>query len=225
MCSAFQATGGWTHLAASGRVAAMGRPKKDPTREPTERRILRAAQDAFGPLGFHGANLADIAAEAGIRRPTLLYYFKSKRELYAAVVRSGFDGLTEAGMRGMAASGDFDDRLSAVVSELAAFAEEQLPLLQIIARELIDPTPSAELVGNRLLALADGLTLFVRTQGGDLVRPGIDVREAILQLVSGFLFRVCGRVRNPLLWSSNTSTLAFARMLLLAKPGAEGGPT
>ena len=48
-------------------------------------RILEAARGEFAEHGF-AARLQDIAEAAGLTHPTLLYHFKSKERLYAAVI-------------------------------------------------------------------------------------------------------------------------------------------
>ncbi len=50
------------------------------------RKILDAAMEVFAEFGFHGATIDRVAEKAGISKPNLLYYFKSKQELYAAVL-------------------------------------------------------------------------------------------------------------------------------------------
>jgi AcrR family transcriptional regulator len=48
-------------------------------------RILEAARGEFAQHGY-SARLQDIAERAGLTHPTLLYHFKSKERLYAAVI-------------------------------------------------------------------------------------------------------------------------------------------
>ena len=56
------------------------------TRQVNESAILRAAERVFARAGFEGATMADIAAEAGLPKANLHYYFGAKRALYRAVL-------------------------------------------------------------------------------------------------------------------------------------------
>jgi TetR/AcrR family transcriptional regulator len=51
----------------------------------TEQRILDAAARVFLEKGMDGARMAEIAAEAGINKALLHYYFRSKKRLYGEV--------------------------------------------------------------------------------------------------------------------------------------------
>ena len=49
--------------------------------------ILEAAKRVFAKEGFHGATIESIAEEAGLKAPSLVYwYFKSKKELFQAML-------------------------------------------------------------------------------------------------------------------------------------------
>jgi len=58
-------------------------------------RILDAAENAIGELGFTGASLRHIALEARVNLATVYYYFGSKRELMEAVLKRRLGPLRE----------------------------------------------------------------------------------------------------------------------------------
>jgi TetR/AcrR family transcriptional regulator len=57
-------------------------------RERNETRILKAAEAVFAKQGFNGASTAEIAAKAGVPKPNLHYYFRTKELLYAGVLEN-----------------------------------------------------------------------------------------------------------------------------------------
>ncbi|MDO9320572.1 MAG: TetR/AcrR family transcriptional regulator, partial [Pseudomonas sp.] len=58
--------------------------------------ILRAASEEFADKGFAAAKTSDIAAKAGVPKPNVYYYFKSKDNLYCEVLESIIDPLLQA---------------------------------------------------------------------------------------------------------------------------------
>ena len=62
-------------------------------RNATRTAILDAAKKIFAAKGFGAATVRDICTEAGANIALVSRYFGSKRELYAEVCRSLFDGL------------------------------------------------------------------------------------------------------------------------------------
>jgi TetR/AcrR family transcriptional regulator len=54
-------------------------------REKTEQ-ILPAALEVFSNFGFRGATIDQIAAEAGLSKPNLLYYFDSKEAIHSRLL-------------------------------------------------------------------------------------------------------------------------------------------
>ncbi|WP_409185669.1 ScbR family autoregulator-binding transcription factor [Amycolatopsis sp. VS8301801F10] len=58
--------------------------------EQTRKAILDAAASRFDAVGFLGASLSDILAEAGVTKGALYFHFKSKEELADALIRDQF---------------------------------------------------------------------------------------------------------------------------------------
>lgn len=89
--------------------------------------ILSTAIALFGERGYAGVSLDEVAAAAGVRRTLVLYYFKSKDELWRTAARqvsAAFNkALTNRIARVSAASGE--ERLRATLAaSLDAFLEE-----------------------------------------------------------------------------------------------------
>lgn len=62
------------------------REKQKQTRLHKETNILRAAEKIFAEAGFKGASISMIAAEAGVPKSNVVYYFESKEKLYLKVI-------------------------------------------------------------------------------------------------------------------------------------------
>lgn len=52
-------------------------------REERRKKILEAALSVYVRLGYHGTDMDAVAAQAGIAKGLLYYYFKTKKELFA----------------------------------------------------------------------------------------------------------------------------------------------
>lgn len=63
------------------------RPGGNTRGEDTRRRILNAALDLFGSLGFEATSTRALADRAGVNLPAIQYYFGSKEGLYRAVIQ------------------------------------------------------------------------------------------------------------------------------------------
>lgn len=57
-----------------------------PRGEATRRRLLDAAEQVFGEMGYYGASVAEITRRAGVAQGTFYIYFHSKRETFVELV-------------------------------------------------------------------------------------------------------------------------------------------
>ncbi|MDH0749712.1 TetR/AcrR family transcriptional regulator [Pseudomonas sp. GD03842] len=65
-------------------------------RERNKELILRAASEEFADKGFAASKTSDIAAKAGVPKPNVYYYFKSKENLYREVLESIIEPIMQA---------------------------------------------------------------------------------------------------------------------------------
>jgi AcrR family transcriptional regulator len=197
----------------------MARPRNDSIDVATPERLLAAAELAFAAGGLERTTLADIAARAGITRPSLLYHFKTKEELYAGVVRRAFSSLAGILTSAMAQSGAFRERLRAIVEGFLTFVEVHPALARIVVRELVaDQGPGRALLAELAAPLLDEVVAFLEREGRDELRPGVPVRAALMQIVADVFLRTAAGDLKKALWGDVDATWALARALLLERP-------
>lgn len=74
--------------------ASIRRKEPAPRRlDDTRERILNAAENVFARYGYMATRVDDIAAAAGIRRPSLFHHFRSKQDLYVTVMNRAIEHL------------------------------------------------------------------------------------------------------------------------------------
>lgn len=198
----------------------MARPRRDPNAEPTRDRILRAAEAAFGERGYRATRLSDIAADVGIRRPSLLHYFGTKEALYLEVVRNAMTELHDAVASAIAMGGaTYAQKLEGVIGGLMELATARRAILAMMMRDLVDPEgPAHQPISEEIKRLIDGLTAFVSVEGPERTVPGLPVRPAIAQLVAQFLAQISTAEDAAHLWGEPTDLVVMARALFLAGP-------
>lgn len=121
----------------------------------TRRRILDTALAAFGRDGYAATSLDALAAELGVRKQTILYWFPSKLDLFEAVVDDAAEGLADAfdeaatgGLTGL-------DQVQAIVDRVFRLAVHRPEVLGLV-REVTRPeSPTASRLGARIRPLYD----------------------------------------------------------------------
>jgi len=103
--------------------------------------VLEAAEELFSARGFDGTRLEDIAERVGIRRASIVYYFKDKRELYEAVLASVFGEFHAALAAALARDLPLLERIDAAVSTWVDFVGRRPAVARIILREVADAGP------------------------------------------------------------------------------------
>lgn len=123
--------------------------------------ILSAALVVFSQFGFRGSTLDQVADEAGLSKPNLLYYFPSKEAIYTTLLARLLENWLEP-LKNIKADGD-------PVEELLAYATHKLEMSQhfpresrLFANEIIQGAPRiGEVLRGELRELLDELAVVI----------------------------------------------------------------
>jgi AcrR family transcriptional regulator len=74
--------------------------------------VLEAARRIFARLGYAATTVEEIAKEAGMAKGTIYLYFRSKEEVYTALLTGDLEYLANQMIKGMSAAGTFEERLA-----------------------------------------------------------------------------------------------------------------
>lgn len=104
---------------------------------PTRERILDAALAAWGTRGYEATSLDALAADLGITKQSILYWFPSKDALLEALIARSAEELSDAMQAALDGAGDGWAKVEAVVRSvfrLAARRPELLGLVREVSR-------------------------------------------------------------------------------------------
>jgi AcrR family transcriptional regulator len=193
----------------------MGRPRKSSQTIPTPERILAAAEAEFAQSGYSAARLEDIAAAAGIRRPSLLHHFGSKEALYAATVERATAAMGAALTAAMAVPGTLEERLKSVVVGFDAFAQGRPTLARLIVREFIAGSggPGRDVVAERVVPLIDIVAVWAQDQA-EFQGPG-GLRAALVSIAADCLLRAAMGELAVQLWGADDDPWERVRPLFI----------
>lgn len=129
----------------------------------TRLRILHAAADLFAEKGFHGASLREIAGKVGIRTPSLFYHFKSKGDLYLAVMGMMFGDVKDLVGMGLAFDGTHAQRLENLVRQYAYHVAQHRNYAMLFFREILDNRANLEAASRaHIFPVLDTVASFIR---------------------------------------------------------------
>lgn len=101
-------------------------------------RILKAAEELFSEFGFDAVSMNAIADRAGVSKANIFHHFKSKNDLYIAVIRSACD---EAGGyldQFGSDEGDFSQRFQRFSRDQLEHMLQKPEISRLIQRDLLD---------------------------------------------------------------------------------------
>src|ERR1051325_5394536 len=140
--------------------------KKDIVSEFRRAGILRAARKVFARRGYDGATMDDVADACSIAKGTLYLYFKSKRQIYVAVLKQDLESLREATRRAIDGASSAEDRIRAFVTTRFDFCEQHRDFFRIYNSDLstifVNPQPTQKDLRDFYLSQAHVLANIIK---------------------------------------------------------------
>ncbi|MFP1643322.1 TetR family transcriptional regulator C-terminal domain-containing protein [Pontitalea aquivivens] len=126
------------------------------------RAILDAALEVFSARGFRGATLDQIAAEAGLSKPNLLYYFPSKEAIHLALL-GGLLDVWLAPLRALAPEGDPRGEIMGYMRRKLDMSRQMPRESRLFANEILQGAPRLKgLIEDDLKTLVDEKAAVIR---------------------------------------------------------------
>ncbi|CUH43838.1 TetR family transcriptional regulator C-terminal domain-containing protein [Ruegeria atlantica] len=123
--------------------------------------ILEAALNVFSAHGFRGATVDQIATEAGLSKPNLLYYFPSKEAIHTALL-SGLLEIWLAPLHDLDADGDPMEEILAYIRRKLEMSRDLPRESRLFANELVQGAPRIhESLSHDLKSLVDEKTAIL----------------------------------------------------------------
>jgi AcrR family transcriptional regulator len=119
----------------TGQPSEPRKTRKELLSEWRHHEVLEAACRIFARLGYSATNVEDIAKEAGMAKGTIYLYFKSKEEVFAAVLARDLECLTSQTIEGMSAAENFAERLSIFLNLRLAYLQNNQDFLRVYFAE------------------------------------------------------------------------------------------
>ncbi|MFC7051538.1 TetR/AcrR family transcriptional regulator [Hansschlegelia quercus] len=140
-----------------------------------EARILDAAEEVFATYGFRGATTALIAAKAGVTKPNIYYYFRSKEALYRTLLRGILKQWADT-LHVIDAAQEPEACIRLYLQRKMEFSRSKPQLSRIFANEIISGAPYiADQIAKATRPLLEEKTAVIRGwQAAGKLDPSID---------------------------------------------------
>ena len=125
--------------------------------------ILEAALNVFSTHGFRGATLDQIAQDAGLSKPNILYYFDGKEAIHIALLSQLLDAWLDP-LRRLNADGEPREELMRYIRRKLQMSREFPRESRLFANEIVQGAPRIEgFLSGELRALVDEKAAVLQT--------------------------------------------------------------
>lgn len=154
--------------------------------------ILEAAEHLFASSGFDGVSLSAIAEAAGTSKANILYHFRTKEELYQAVLENACqEGLEALRQELDAPEGGMEERLRRFARQHLRHLFEREDLSRLILREIQDrDNPRGRELAENVLAnhFRYVVSIIEESQAAGTFREDFDPAVLVSALIGADLF-------------------------------------
>lgn len=144
-------------------------------------KLIEAAGEIFAQKGLHGSTIRNITQKAGTNIASVNYHFSDKFELYTIVLRKAYQPLINVINQPLTSDspqGRIRELLSAMLTAALDCTRPKWQT-QLIARELVDPTPALDLINGLMHPFTERLHDAVRE-----IRPDLSAQRQELAVAS-----------------------------------------
>ena len=158
------------------------------------KKIIDAAETLFADRGFHGVSIQDIAKAALVSKANVYHHFRSKDELYYAVINRALEEMSDL-------LNQLSQTETSAINQFAQFSQEHLKHLnhkphiaKLVLRELLDGSNdrcrdlAQQVFNGQYLMLKE---MMKKAQKSDLIRLDMSPEHMAVALVglNVFLFQ------------------------------------
>ena len=138
--------------------------------------LLSVARKVFGRSGFHSVSMDEVAREAGITKPILYDHFRSKEELYIALLDADAQALEERVRSALTADTGNRQRIRQSFQAYFDFVDEHAAGFRLFVQETMngDDVFRSKVQGVRDRILSEVSDLIVRESQGTVEREDAD---------------------------------------------------
>ena len=139
-----------------------------PNKQPSRDKILDVAEALFARRGFAGVGLSEVAEGTGLGKSSLFHHFRSKAQLYAAVIGRILARIETTLLRALAGGGGpmarLDRLMDAFIDELAAHPTHARLLLRSLFEddELAGDLPEEQDANETLRRITTSMAQLLR---------------------------------------------------------------
>ena len=128
--------------------------------------------------------MAEIGSAAGLSIGAPAYFFRSKEELYRAVLGRAFDETSSLLRASRMGETTFEEVLKAGVSAYIDFLAERPNFIRLVIRECLEGGHHLQGLPEHLAAIGEALPRLVGERGRGRLRDGIDPAHLLLSTIS-----------------------------------------